>query len=86
MTLTADDIDDDDETPESGDKDVNNMDDHDSFDKTDETNIILSALYWTTRARTSSPAGAKNWFEAVNVKFAIANIRQALTYTEIFTA
>ena len=56
------------------------------FDETDETNIILSALYRAACARISSPAGAENWFEAVSVKFAIANIRHALTYTEIFAS
>ena len=66
--------------------DTNNMDDCNFFDKTNETNIILSALYRAARARTSSPAGTKKWFEAVSVKFAISNIRHALSYTEIFAS
>ena len=60
--------------------------DSDSFDETDEINIILSALYQAARASTSSPASAKNWFEAVDVKFDIAGICNALTYTDIYAA
>ena len=75
MTLTTDDSDGGDKTLDLGDEDTNKMDDHDFFDETDEINVILSALYQVSRAHTSSQAGAENWFEAVSVKFFIANIR-----------
>ena len=86
MTLTTDNNNEDDETSENESRDTNNMDDGDFFDESNETNIILSALYQAAHSRTSSPAGDKNCFEAVSVKFAITNIRHASTYTEIYTS
>ena len=56
------------------------------FDVTNDVNIMLHALYWAARARNRTMAEAENWFEVVSAKFAIAGIRHALTYTDIYSA